>query len=178
MVPDRYGFDLKRIIFKLIIENSCLDTHCEITLRWITQNLTNASLGQYKLWNPIAQGDGILWHQQQAIAWTNNWFPCPSSESSTYPDSSCTDCQHQTHDKLWEINIAWYWFLWLVPGVCSQVNMSYQTSLKPLALIQGTGVMLGETPGAPNACINGMARWIYPKELWGYNGACHPGGHS
>ena len=38
LAPWRAGNNFKSIIFKLIIQNSCLGTHCEIALMWMPQN--------------------------------------------------------------------------------------------------------------------------------------------
>ena len=39
LVPGRSGSSFKSIIFKLIIQNNSLGTHCEIYLKWIPQKL-------------------------------------------------------------------------------------------------------------------------------------------
>ena len=41
LTPKRCGSNSKSIIFKLIIQNRSLGIWCEITLRWMPQNLTN-----------------------------------------------------------------------------------------------------------------------------------------
>ena len=41
LAPGRCCNNLKSMIFKLITQNSSLGTHCEISLTWMPQNLTN-----------------------------------------------------------------------------------------------------------------------------------------
>ena len=56
LAPIRY------IIFKLIIQNSSLDACCEITPRWVPQNLTNGSkLVQVMAWCRQATSHYLSW---------------------------------------------------------------------------------------------------------------------
>ena len=41
LVAGRWGCNLKSINFKFNLQNSSLDTECDIALRWMLQNLTN-----------------------------------------------------------------------------------------------------------------------------------------
>ena len=41
LAPGTCGNNLKSIIFKLIILDISLDTHCEVVHRWMHQNLVN-----------------------------------------------------------------------------------------------------------------------------------------
>ena len=41
LTPGRCDTNVKSMIFKLITQNSSLDTCCEFSLKWIPQNLTN-----------------------------------------------------------------------------------------------------------------------------------------
>ena len=50
LAPGRCDNDFKSIIFKLIVQNKSLDTHCEIALRWMAQNLYNEKSASFKYW--------------------------------------------------------------------------------------------------------------------------------
>ena len=52
LAPRRCGSNLKRVIFKLFIQNSSLETHCEIVFMWMPQNLTKekSTLVQVMAW--------------------------------------------------------------------------------------------------------------------------------
>ena len=41
LAPGKYESNFKSIIYELIMQNNNLGTHCEIALRWMTQNLTD-----------------------------------------------------------------------------------------------------------------------------------------
>ena len=52
LVPGRCGRNFNSILFKLIIQNSILGIHCEITFRWMSHNLTDekSALVQVMAW--------------------------------------------------------------------------------------------------------------------------------
>ena len=44
LAPGKCDSNFGRIIFKFIVQNCSLGTHCQIALRWVPQNLTNDKL--------------------------------------------------------------------------------------------------------------------------------------
>ena len=52
LAPGRCGINFKSVIFELIVQNSSLGTHHEITFRWMPHNLTNEKsvLAQVMAW--------------------------------------------------------------------------------------------------------------------------------
>ena len=64
LTPGRCGSDFQRVIFKLIMQNSSLGTHCEIALRWMPQSLINkksTTQHWFRLWLGAVREQVITW---------------------------------------------------------------------------------------------------------------------
>ena len=62
----RCGNNFKTIIFKGIMQNNTLGTHCEIALRWMSHNLTNEKSTLVQV---------MAWCQQAPIYYLSQWWP-------------------------------------------------------------------------------------------------------
>ena len=80
----------KNVIFKLIIEKSALGTHCEIALRWMSEDLTNdkLTLVQVMVWccGAPSHYPSECWHRSMSPYGVikPQWFkvlaiPCPKA---------------------------------------------------------------------------------------------------
>ena len=77
LAPGRCSRSFRRIIFKLIIQNSSLSAHCGIALRWMPQNLTNEKSTQVQVmaWRHQATSH----HPSQC--WSRPMSPCGVTRS-------------------------------------------------------------------------------------------------
>ena len=74
MAPGRYGNNFKSIVFKLIIQNRSSDTHCEIALKRMPQNLTNekSTLLQITVWCHQARSHYLSQEDNKPVS--NAWI--------------------------------------------------------------------------------------------------------
>ena len=87
--PERYFNNFKSMVIKfqtyyIYIYTSNLGTHCEITLRWMPQNLTNkkSTLVQVMAWchQPKSHYLSLFWPKSMSwygvirLQWVNNWI--------------------------------------------------------------------------------------------------------